>query len=501
MCVCAHTYALGCLSAHVPSTGLGRPSVCALGMCSNGRAGTARELDEVVQDARPSHRQRHGNYGSSGSGDLSPVQSMAVSGRACGVEEEDECIFVDASAAVCAPPASAGGAARVACIGVLAIVGSLQLISLGGVKHTAARQAGRLGFEFVSVTLLQESLKLVIACACLQSQQMQTMPAPQKGSAAKPSSHVLLFGVPAALYCFETNFQYIILDYLRPCELTILWNFKICATAALLHTFLRRRYSRHQWIAIMVLILGCILPQLATHLSQPPASGYGSASTSPVAPPAGLAEKPPSVDLGVRRNHGPHTMLAPENATLERAASFNLWGWGALLSTKFIGTVLALLGCSVAAAGNVISEWLLKQHAEESIHSKNMKLYSFGVLCNLATLVVKVGPNPASPARGPDGIITGFNAWVWMVVITGASSGLVVSGVLRYLDNIAVVFAHALAMIFVAVVSAELFHQVLTPPFIFGGILVGVAMMSFYAEDVKPWSDVLKAPCSLREDN
>ena len=41
----------------------------------------------------------------------------------------------------------------------------------------------------------------------------------------------LLFGIPALLYCFDTNFQYLILHFISPAELSILWNFLGCCLA------------------------------------------------------------------------------------------------------------------------------------------------------------------------------------------------------------------------------------------------------------------------------
>lgn len=335
---------------------------------------------------------------------------------------------------------------------VLTIMLSANMLSLTAAKRAAAG-GGSFQFEFVTVTLVQESCKLAVACFCVnQDQEVRLRPKPSAAGSDFNLQGFLAYGIPALIYCFDNNFQYVILGFLQPAELAILWNFKIFATTLLLSYCLGRRYTWQQWGAMVVLIFGCVATQgpqlLDTH----------RLSAATVAEPV-------------------------EESTLEAASAaqrLGLFASSLTLSDKTIGALLALLGSSVAASGNVFCEWLIKKDAKDSIHVQNVRLYGFGVIMNLGTLWTKVSLEPTSPIHGPRGFFTGYNVYVWVVVVCGALNGILVSFTLRYVDNIAIIFAHALSMILVALLSAEFFAVQLTDSFLLGGALVLAALYVFY---------------------
>jgi len=160
--------------------------------------------------------------------------------------------------------------------------------------------------------------------------------------------------------------------------------------------------------------------------------------------------------------------------------------------SKLVGVGLAVIGSSVAASGNVVCEWLVKKQSQESMHVQNMQLYCFGILFNLTTLILKAASAPDSPIYGEDGFFTGYNPCVWAVIVVGSCSGIAVSVTLKFVDNIAVIFAHALSMIAVAVISAQFFGLRLSVGFVGGGTLVLVSLYLFYSEygvaDTKTYS-------------
>merc|ERR1740121_2057316 len=99
------------------------------------------------------------------------------------------------------------------------------------------------------------------------------------------------------------------------------------------------------------------------------------------------------------------------------------------------------------------------------------------------TLVGKVVMEPSSPVHGPDGFFTGYNLWVWVIVFNGAFSGLAISVALKFVDNLVLIFAHAMAVLVVALVSAHFFGTLLPAPFVVGGTLVLAALMVFHSGD------------------
>merc|ERR1719183_832681 len=146
-----------------------------------------------------------------------------------------------------------GGTSRWLLIGLLTALVSSQSIGLAGAKRASG--SGKFRFEFVTVTLLQEVTKLSMAYLLFQQEVRSGTTWLGSARGANPESNVfrvprfLLFAIPGLLYCFDNNFQYIILYFLAPAELNILWNFKIVATALLMRVFLGRRYQPRQWVA------------------------------------------------------------------------------------------------------------------------------------------------------------------------------------------------------------------------------------------------------------
>lgn len=325
-------------------------------------------------------------------------------------------------------------------VALLTILFASSMICLAAAKDAASQNTFR--FEYVTVTLLQELCKLGIAFTMWRWE-------PQEVSTTRfRVRDFLRYGIPGLLYCFDNNFQYVVLGFLQPAELAILWNFKIFWTALLLHVFLGRHYSAQQWGAMIVLLLGCAMTQTTSFLR---AQSLG---------PLSVVQAVESAADSVWLNDNPAT------------------------HAKLIGVAGALLGSSAAAAGNVFCEYLYKQHNPgSSMNFRNMQLYTFGVGLNLLTLMGKVSLEPDSPIHGPNGFFTGYNGWVWTVIAIGSISGLSVSAALKLLDNIVVIFAHALAMLVVAAVSSIFFGLTLSGPFVGGGMLVLVALLAFYSAE------------------
>lgn len=336
-------------------------------------------------------------------------------------------------------------------VAVLTVTLSANMLSLTAAKRADAHN-GSFQFEYVTVTLLQESCKLIVACFFVHQEQEVRLRKKLAVEGGINLQALLAYGIPALIYCFDNNFQYVILEFLQPAELAILWNFKIFATTLLLSHCLGRRYTWLQWGAMVALVFGCVATQapqlLDTHRL--------SAAAEPVE------------ESGLE--------AASETARLGFFASISL-------SDKTIGALLALLGSSVAASGNVFCEWLVKKDGKDSIHVQNVRLYGFGVVMNLGTLLTKVSLDPASPIHGPNGFFTGYNLYIWAVVVCGTLNGILVSFTLRYVDNIAIIFSHALAMLLGSFLSAEVFAVELTNSFLLGGALVLVALYVFYTSE------------------
>ena len=64
-------------------------------------------------------------------------------------------------------------------------------------------------------------------------------------------------------------------------------------------------------------------------------------------------------------------------------------------------------------------------------------------------------------------------------VVCNALNGLAISAVLKYADNIARVYAHAIAMMVTMAVSTQLFHAPITPQLLLAVVLVATSTMQY----------------------
>lgn len=362
---------------------------------------------------------------------------------------------------------------RMFMVALLTTLFVLNMLSLTAAKRVPGQAHGQtFGFEFVTVTLLQEILKLVVACLCLRHELGPGLSG-RAGAGEGGESKALvsrrrnalhfpdcfLYAIPGLLYCLDTNSQYIILSFLEPAELAILWNFKVLATAILLSAFLDRRYTSCQWLALMLLVLGCALTQVPHQGHQPePAKDYE------------VGHGDSDFDLG---------LVSRETLASPQAGDQAFWP----MPAKFVGACLAVLGSCVAASSNVFCEWLVKRSPQDSIHLQNLQLSLFGVAMNVLALWVKASSEPDSPVHHEGGFFTGYSCWVWAVVILGSIGGLAVSFTLKFMDNVAVLFAHALSVLIASSLSAKVFGVQLSLPFAGGGTLVLVALLIFHAAE------------------
>ncbi len=78
-----------------------------------------------------------------------------------------------------------------------------------------------------------------------------------------------------------------------------------------------------------------------------------------------------------------------------------------------------------------------------------------------------------------NGVLAGFGHSAWLVVVCNALNGLAISAVLKYADNIARVYAHAIAMMVTMAVSTQLFHAPITPQLVLAVVLVATSTLQY----------------------
>ena len=147
-----------------------------------------------------------------------------------------------------------------------------------------------------------------------------------------------------------------------------------------------------------------------------------------------------------------------------------------------IGYTLVFVSICASSAGGVISEKLLKDKntqkssvGETSIHWQNMQLYVFGLLFGVISLHMDV----KSTWAWNRSVFDGLNLFAYGVVFTSVIAGLLISFILKYLDNVAKCFCAAFSMLCVAFLDSAMKRQMIPLRVVLGIILTALAVEQY----------------------
>ncbi|KAE9459618.1 hypothetical protein C3L33_08502, partial [Rhododendron williamsianum] len=178
----------------------------------------------------------------------------------------------------------------------------------------------------------------------------------------------------------------------------IMGNLKIVTTGILFRLFLRRKLSYLQWMAIVLLAVGTTTSQV---------KGCG-----------------------------------------ESSCEF-------LFSAPIQGYMLGILSACLSALAGVYTEFLMKKN-NDSLYWQNVQL--FGVIFNMARLLLDDFTGGFENGPWWQRLLNGYSITTWMVVINLGSTGLLVSWLMKYADNIVKVYSTSMAMLLTTVLSVYLFN-------------------------------------------
>jgi UDP-galactose transporter len=294
-------------------------------------------------------------------------------------------------------------------------------------------------YDTKAVVCLQELIKLSISYLCVARQRKDVPEHANKTILQAyahvwcgiPFRHILRYGIPAMFYAIMNNLTYIFLQYETPAELQVLWNFKIVATTFLLSCWLRRKFATTQWAAVLVLTMGVVFAEVS-HYS----------ANAPAATPKVKGEHP-------------------------------------FVNSVMFGPALTLVGATVMSFANVYCESLYKEDEEtETLWIKNVRLYTFGAAFNIAGFVA----NERLQTSHHGNPFYGFNVFTCIVVFSGSCTGLIIGFLLKFVDNIAVIHADALATIFATILSVAFFKLVVDWWFAVGIVCIIAAIYLYHWE-------------------
>mmetsp|Transcript_83817 Transcript_83817/g.233807 ORF Transcript_83817/g.233807 Transcript_83817/m.233807 type:complete len:363 (-) Transcript_83817:138-1226(-) len=271
-------------------------------------------------------------------------------------------------------------------------------------------------------TMLSELLKLLISVVLLIHERFRAPAgAPPVMSQEAPICEFFAYMVPGLIYFINNNCQFFILQAIDPTTFQLLSQLKTVFTGLLFRLVLQRKLQVVQWLALVTLSCGTAVSQL--HLV----------------------------------SHDDSADNRPREAL-----------------PAFVGLLLCVVTSIGSALAGIYNEKLMKDRQSTTLHWQNLQLYTWGVGFNAIGLFMKDGD-----AVRHHGLLGGFTALAYVVVVCNAFVGLSISAVLKYADNIARVYAHAIAMMLTMAVSVKLLGVPVTPQLCISVVLVASSTLQY----------------------
>ncbi|KAH7862208.1 hypothetical protein Vadar_001455 [Vaccinium darrowii] len=291
------------------------------------------------------------------------------------------------------------------------------LTSSQGILTTLSQSNGGYKYDYATIPFLAEVFKLIVS-AFLLWREIKTSTPPRMTTDWKT---VRLYPIPSIIYLIHNNVQFATLTYVDTSTYQILGNLKIVTTAILFRLFLKRKLSNLQWMAIVLLAVGTTTSQV---------KGCGGTSCDSV------------------------------------------------FSSPIQGYMLGILSACLSALAGVYTEFLMKKN-NDSLYWQNVQLYTFGSIFNMAHLLFNDFNGGFEKGPWWQRLFNGYSIITWMVVLNLGSTGLLVSWLMKYADNIVKVYSTSMAMLLTMVLSIFLFSFKPTLQ-LFLGIIVCIMSLHMY---------------------
>ncbi|KAK4491496.1 hypothetical protein RD792_002246 [Penstemon davidsonii] len=137
-----------------------------------------------------------------------------------------------------------------------------------------------------------------------------------------------------------------------------------------------------------------------------------------------------------------------------------------VLQTPFQGWLMAIIMALLSGFAGVYTEAIIKKRPSRNINVQNFWLYVFGMVFNAVVILVQ-----DFDAVINKGFFHGYTLITFLMILNHALSGIAVSMVMKYADNIVKVYSTSVAMLLTAVVSVFLFGFHLSLAFFLGSTL------------------------------
>ncbi|KAF7826148.1 CMP-sialic acid transporter 1 [Senna tora] len=308
------------------------------------------------------------------------------------------------------------------------------LTSSQGILTTLSQSNGGYQYDYATVPFLAEVFKLVVSSLLLW-REFQKSSLPRMTMEWKT---VALYPIPSIIYLIHNNVQFATLTYVDTSTYQIMGNLKIVTTGILFRLFLGRKLSNLQWMAIVLLAVGTTTSQV---------KGCGEASCD------------------------------------------------SLFSAPIQGYTLGVLSACLSALAGIYTEFLMKKN-NDSLYWQNVQLYTFGAIFNMARLLLDDFRGGFEKGPWWQRIFHGYTITTWMVVLNLGSTGLLVSWLMKYADNIVKVYSTSMAMLLTMIISIYLFNFKPTLQLFLGIIICMMSLHMYFA----PPNMLVDMPLTVKAD-
>uniref|UniRef100_A0A7N0UXX8 CMP-sialic acid transporter 4 n=1 Tax=Kalanchoe fedtschenkoi TaxID=63787 RepID=A0A7N0UXX8_KALFE len=142
-----------------------------------------------------------------------------------------------------------------------------------------------------------------------------------------------------------------------------------------------------------------------------------------------------------------------------------------VLQTPLQGWIMAIVMALLSGFAGVYTEAIMKKRFSRNINVQNFWLYVFGMIFNAVAIVIQ-----DFDAVVNKGFFHGYSFITVLMIVNHALSGIAVSMVMKYADNIVKVYSTSVAMLLTAIVSMFLFGFHLSLAFFLGSTVVSVSV-------------------------
>lgn len=307
-----------------------------------------------------------------------------------------------------------------------------------GILVTASQNLNNT-YEYNTVTavLFTEVLKLIISsCLYLKSHSLIDYGL----EILKYKGILLLYFVPAFLYCLYNNLSFTNLSSFDPTTYYLLLQLRVVITGILFQIIFSKTLTKMQWISLIILTCGCMLKQI----------NFNEAKETSV------SDKFTSIGMG-------------------------------------INTIYLFVQILCSCLAGVYNEYLLKkQGANVDIYIQNVFMYLDSIVCNLFLLLLFGNITGAFDFTSMGQI---FHFKVLIVILNNACIGIVTSFFLKTMNSILKTFASALELILTAISSWILFG---IPIYLNTFLSICTVLFAVYLYSKNPVSNI---PKPSQEDN